>query len=157
MIYMAMTGAKHTLGQHAAVSNNLANANTTGYRAETSVLRAVPVFSDTLATRAFVVDSSGGADFRPGTVQETGRELDMAVQGSGWIAVQLEDGSEAYTRNGNLHVSVNGYCRLVTARTYRAMAGQFPFRRIPSSQSRKTGRFPPRPPAQERTNRIFRQ
>jgi flagellar basal-body rod protein FlgF len=108
MIYVAMTGAKHTLGQHAAVSNNLANANTTGYRAETSVLRAVPVFSDTLATRAFVVDSSGGADFRPGTVQETGRDLDMAIQGSGWIAVQLEDGSEAYTRNGNLHVNVNG-------------------------------------------------
>lgn len=108
MIYVAMTGAKHTLGQHAAVSHNLANANTTGYRAETNALRAVPVFSDTLATRAFVVDSSAGTDFRPGTLQETGRNLDVAVQGSGWIAVQLEDGSEAYTRNGNLHVSANG-------------------------------------------------
>lgn len=108
MIYVAMTGAKNTLGQHAAVSHNLANANTTGYRAETNVLRAVPVFSDTLATRAFVVDSSAGTDFRPGTLQETGRDLDIAVQGSGWIAVQLEDGSEAYTRNGNLHVNANG-------------------------------------------------
>ena len=47
MIYVAMTGAKHTLGQQAAMSHNLANANTTGYRAETSVLRAVPVLSDT--------------------------------------------------------------------------------------------------------------
>jgi flagellar basal-body rod protein FlgF len=108
MIYVAMTGAKHTLGQHAAVSNNLANANTTGYRAEISALRAVPVFSDTLATRAFVVDSSAGADFRPGTVQQTGRDLDVAVQGRGWIAVQLENGAEAYTRNGDLHVSANG-------------------------------------------------
>ena len=108
MIYVAMTGAKHTLGQHAAVSHNLANANTTGYRAEFSVLRAVPVHSDTLATRAFVVDSSAGADFRAGTVQETGRDLDVAVQGQGWIAVQLEDGSEAYTRNGDLHISANG-------------------------------------------------
>ncbi|MBA4141799.1 MAG: flagellar basal-body rod protein FlgF [Nitrosospira sp.] len=108
MIYVAMTGAKHTLGQHAAVSHNLANTNTTGFRAEISTLRAVPVFSDTLATRTFVVDSSAGADFRPGTAQHTGRDLDVAVQGTGWIAVQLEDGSEAYTRNGNFHVNVNG-------------------------------------------------
>src|SRR6188768_2561664 len=108
MIYTAMTGAKHTLGQQAAMSNNLANANTTGFRSETSVLRAVPVFSEALATRAFVVDSSAGADFRPGTVQQTGRDLDVAVEGRGWIAVRLEDGSEAYTRNGSLHVSANG-------------------------------------------------
>ena len=108
MIYTAMSGAKHTMGQQGAVSNNLANANTTGYRAETSVLRAVPVFSDALATRALVVDSSAGADFRPGTIQQTGRDLDVAVQGSGWIALQLEDRSEAYTRNGSLQVSANG-------------------------------------------------
>jgi flagellar basal-body rod protein FlgF len=108
MIYVAMTGAKHTLGQHAAVSHNLANTNTTGYRGEISALRAVPVFSDTLATRAFVVDSSAGADFRPGTVQQTGRDLDVAVQGRGWIAVQMADGTEAYTRDGNLHVNANG-------------------------------------------------
>jgi flagellar basal-body rod protein FlgF len=108
MIYVAMTGAKHTLGQQATVSNNLANANTTGYRAENNMLRAVPVFSDTLATRAFVVDSSAGSDFRPGTLQETGRDLDVAVEGKGWIAVQLENGQEAYTRNGNLQVSANG-------------------------------------------------
>lgn len=108
MIYIAMTGAKHTLGQQAAMSHNLANASTTGYRSETSVLRAVPIFSDALATRAFVVDSSAGADFRPGTMQETGRELDVAVQGPGWIAVELPDGSEAYTRDGSLHVNPNG-------------------------------------------------
>lgn len=108
MIYVAMTGAKHTLGQQAAASNNLANLNTTGYRAENNVLRAVPVFSDTMATRAFVVDSSAGADFRLGTLQETGRDLDVALEGKGWIAVQLENGQEAYTRNGNLQVSANG-------------------------------------------------
>ena len=108
MIYTAMSGAKHTMGQQGAVANNLANTNTTGYRAETSVLRAVPVFSDALATRALVVDSSAGADFRPGTIQQTGRDLDVAVQGAGWIALQLEDRSEAYTRNGSLQVSANG-------------------------------------------------
>lgn len=108
MIYTAMSGAKHTMGQQGAVANNLANANTTGYRSETSVQRAVPVFSDALATRALVVDSSAGADFRPGTIQQTGRDLDVAVQGAGWIALQLEDRSEAYTRNGSLQVSANG-------------------------------------------------
>jgi flagellar basal-body rod protein FlgF len=55
-----------------------------------------------------VVDSSAGSDFRPGTLQETGRDLDVAVEGKGWIAVQLENGQEAYTRNGNLQVSANG-------------------------------------------------
>ncbi|HVW64181.1 MAG TPA: flagellar basal-body rod protein FlgF [Nitrosospira sp.] len=108
MIYVAMTGAKHTLGQQAAASNNLANLNTTGYRSENNMLRAVPVFSDTLATRAFVVDSSAGSDFRPGKLQETRRDLDVAIEGRGWIAVQLENGEEAYTRNGNLQVSANG-------------------------------------------------
>ncbi|MDN5836365.1 MAG: flagellar basal body rod protein FlgF [Nitrosospira sp.] len=108
MIYTSMTGAKHTLGQQAAVSHNLANANTTAYRTETSVLRSVPIFSKALATRAFVVDSSAGADLRPGKLQQTERDLDVAVQGPGWIAVRLANGSEAYTRNGNLQVSANG-------------------------------------------------
>lgn len=108
MIYVAMTGAKHILGQQAAVAQNLANASTNGYRAAASAFRAVPVIGDGLPTRAFVVDSTAGANFSSGTVQRTGRDLDIAVQGSGWIAVQTENGSEAYTRNGSLQVSTNG-------------------------------------------------
>jgi len=108
LIYVAMTGAKHILGQQAAVAQNLANASTTGYRAETSAFRAVAAFGDGLPTRTFVVDSTPGANFAPGPLQHTGRDLDVAVQGEGWIAVELADGSEAYTRNGSLQVSVNG-------------------------------------------------
>lgn len=108
MIYTAMTGALHTLNQQATAAQNLANASTTGYRAEANAFRAVPVFGDGLPTRAFVVDSTTGADFTPGPIQQTGRNLDVAIQGSGWISIQLENGDEAYTRQGNLKVSPNG-------------------------------------------------
>ena len=108
LIYTAMTGANHTINQQATVAHNLANAATTGYRAENNAFRAVPVFGDGLPTRAFVVDSTIGADFTPGTLQTTGRDLDVAIKGSGWIAVQLDNGEEAYTRNGSLQVSPNG-------------------------------------------------
>ena len=108
MIYTAMTGALHTLNQQATVSHNLANANTTGYRAELNTFRATPIFGNGLPTRAFVVDSTPGADFRPGPIQQTERRLDVAIKGSGWIAVEMPNGEEAYTRHGNLQVNANG-------------------------------------------------
>ncbi len=108
MIYVAMTGAKHILGQQAAVAHNLANVSTSGYRAAASSFRAVPVLGDGLPTRTFVVDSTAGSNFAPGVMQRTGRDLDVAVQGPGWIVVQGADGREAYTRNGSLQVSPNG-------------------------------------------------
>ncbi len=108
LIYTSMTGANHTLNQQATVAHNLANTSTTGYRAENNAFRAVPVFGDGLPTRAFVVDSTTAADFTPGSLQTTGRNLDVAVKGSGWIAIQLDDGKEAYTRNGSLQVGPNG-------------------------------------------------
>ena len=113
LIYVAMTGAKATLDQQASVAHNLANVSTTGFRAELSAFRAVPVQGEGGATRTFVVDATTGADFAPGAVQHTGRDLDIAVQGKGWIAVQAADGTEAYTRAGNLRLSPNN--ELVTA------------------------------------------
>ena len=108
LIYTAMTGAKHILEQQATTSHNLANATTTGFRAQIDQFRAVPVEGAILSTRAFVVDSTTGSDFRAGAIQHTGRELDVAVQGDGWIAVQAADGTEAYTRNGSLKMDENG-------------------------------------------------
>ena len=108
LIYTAMSGAKHILEQQATVSHNLANATTTGFRAQIDQFRAVPIQGAILATRAFVVDSTTGSDFRGGAIQHTGRELDVAVQGDGWIAVQAADGSEGYTRNGSLKLDENG-------------------------------------------------
>jgi flagellar basal-body rod protein FlgF len=108
LIYTALSGAKHILEQQATTSNNLANAATTGFRAQLDAFRAVPVMGPGNPTRAFVVDQTAGSDFSPGPIQETGRDLDVAVQGKGWIAVEASDGSEAYTRQGSLRLDENG-------------------------------------------------
>ncbi|CAH1387741.1 flagellar basal body rod protein FlgF [Candidatus Nitrotoga sp. M5] len=108
LIYTAMSGASHTLKQQATVAQNLASVNTPGYRAAVNAFRAVPLVGEGLPTRAFVVDSTTGADFSQGPMQATGRNLDMAVLGKGWIAVQLENGGEAYTRNGSFQISPVG-------------------------------------------------
>jgi flagellar basal-body rod protein FlgF len=108
LIYTAGSGAKHILERQATTSNNLANLSTTGFRAQIDSFRAVPVQGDGLQTRAFVVNSTVGSDFSTGALQMTGRDLDVAVKGKGWIAVQMADGSEAYTRNGSLQMNANG-------------------------------------------------
>jgi len=112
-----MTGARHVMDQQATVANNLSNATTTGFRAQLDTFRAVPVVSDGLQTRAFVVNSTVGADMRAGPIQTTGRALDIAVRDQGWIAVQSADGSEAYTRNGSLKVSENGLLQTTSGQT----------------------------------------
>ncbi len=108
LIYTAMTGAKGTMDQQAAVAHNLANATSTGFRAELHKLRAVEVQTDAMRTRSFTVDASVANNFDQGALQRTGRAYDVALQGKGWLAVQMPDGSEAYTRNGSLDVSANG-------------------------------------------------
>lgn len=108
LIYIAMNGAKHTMLQQAQVAHNLSNASTNGYKAEANSFRALPVFGDGAKTRTFVVDATTGADLSTGAIQNTERDLDVAVQGKGWLAVQAADGSEAYTRNGSLLVGSNG-------------------------------------------------
>jgi flagellar basal-body rod protein FlgF len=77
LIYTAMSGASHTLQQQAAVSQNLANTNTPGFRAAINTFRAVPLVGEGLATRSFVVDSTSGADFSEGVMETTGRPLDV--------------------------------------------------------------------------------
>lgn len=108
LIYTAMSGAKHIFERQASIAHNLANAVSTGYRSEEHRLRAVPVRSATLPTRAFAVDASVANDFTPGPLMNTGRQLDVAVQGQGWLALAMPDGTEAYTRNGSLEINVNG-------------------------------------------------
>ncbi len=108
LIYTAMSGASHTLQQQAAVSQNLANTNTPGFRAAINTFRAVPLVGEGLPTRSFVVDSTAGADFSSGVMESSGRPLDVAVNGQGWLAVQTADGKEAYTRNGSLQISPSG-------------------------------------------------
>lgn len=108
LIYTAMTGAKHLLEQQTTNAHNLANATTTGFKAQLDSFRAVPVISEGLPTRAFVVDATVGTDFSTGVLQATGRDLDVAIQGKGWLVVQGEDGTEKMTRHGSLKISENG-------------------------------------------------
>ena len=117
LIYTVASGTKHILEQQATTSNNLANVSTTGFRAQLDSFRAVPVQSEGLPTRAFVVDNTVGSDFSAGTLQATGRDLDVAVKGKGWIAVQMADGTESYTRNGALEVSANGILQTANGQT----------------------------------------
>ena len=108
LIYTAMTGASQAFSRQAGIAQNLANASTTGYRAMEHRFRSVPVQGQGGATRAFVIDASVADVFDQGPLMATGRPLDVAVQGAGWIAVEAADGSEAYTRAGNLQINANG-------------------------------------------------
>lgn len=108
VIYIAMTGAREVTRQQAAVAHNLANVATHGFRQELNVFRALPVVGEGAKTRAFVIETTPRSDFTQGTIQLTGRPLDVALRGPGWIAVQGADGAEAYTRMGHLQISANG-------------------------------------------------
>lgn len=123
MLYVAMSGAKQAMEQQASVANNMANAATPGFRAQVNSFRAVPVVGEESPTRAFVLATTPGADFSHGPLTETGRALDVAVQGDGWLVVQTPDGGEAYTRVGNLQVGAEGQLLTMGARPVVGEAG----------------------------------
>ena len=107
-LYVAMTGATQMMRAQTEVAHNLANADTVGFKAQMSAFQALPVQGPGLPTRINGVAQGLGVDLRGGAEIQTGRELDVAVQGEGWIAVQAADGSEAYTRAGNLQLTADG-------------------------------------------------
>lgn len=116
LIYTAMSGAKQAFLQQAGVANNLANASSTGYRAMENKFRAVQVQGGELPTRAFTVNASVADVFEQGPLMTTGRALDVAVQGAGWIAVETPEGGEAYTRNGALQTNAEGLLTTASGR-----------------------------------------
>jgi flagellar basal-body rod protein FlgF len=108
MIYLSMSGAKSTMQRQDVLANNLANASTTGFRAELQAFRAVPVRGDGASTRVYALETTTGYDPSAGPLTQTGRPLDVAMQGNAWLAVQALDGTEAYTRAGSLQVNAEG-------------------------------------------------
>ena len=108
VIYLSMAGAKATMQRQDVLANNLANASTSGFRAEMQAFRAVPVRGDGASTRVYALESTVGHDLRAGPIQTTGRGLDVAPVGGTWLSVQALDGSEAYTRAGSLQVGADG-------------------------------------------------
>lgn len=107
-LYIAMSGAKqNTLGQ-SAHANNLANVNTTGFRSDYTQSRAMGVFGDHFPSRAYAMTERPASDFQQGPLIETGRRMDVTLEGEGWFAVVGPDGQEAYTRAGDMSVDPTG-------------------------------------------------
>jgi flagellar basal-body rod protein FlgF len=107
-LYIAMSGAKETLRAQTVNNHNLANASTTGFRASLDAFQTRAVAGSGYASRAYATDGSVGWDDTQGALLSTGRDLDIGIQGPGWIAVQGPDGREAYTRAGDLRVDPSG-------------------------------------------------
>lgn len=108
LIYTALSGMRGAMARQTTTANNLANANTTGFRAEMSSASALWVRGAGMQSRAPTSQEVVAADMAPGSVTATGRDMDVAMQGDALLAVQADDGSEAYTRRGDLQVSPTG-------------------------------------------------
>jgi len=113
LLYVAMSGAKETMRAQAANTHNLANASTTGFKADLSAFRSRAVTGPGYASRVYATDQTVGWDHTVGASQQTGNPLDLAIRGQGFLAVQDANGNEAYTRAGDLHVDPTG--QLLTA------------------------------------------
>jgi flagellar basal-body rod protein FlgF len=108
MIYVAMTGARESMRAQSVVSHNLANVGTHGFRALQHSLQSAPIPGQGFESRINALGSPGAWDASQGPLIDTGRDLDIAIRGDGWLAVQGQDGEEAYTRAGNLRVNAQG-------------------------------------------------
>lgn len=110
-LYIAMSGAKQSMMAQQAHANNLANVKTTGFKEDFTQARSMPVYGEHHPTRAYAMTERPGTNFDSGPLMQTGNNLDIALKGDGWIGVQAEDGTEAYTRSGDLNIDINGQLR----------------------------------------------
>jgi flagellar basal-body rod protein FlgF len=107
-LYVAMTGAKQIMQAQAVNNHNIANLSTVGFRADDVAFASEPIYGPGYATRVNAVAGDAGIDFSAGVMENTGRSLDIAVNGKGFIAVRGADGTEGYTRAGDLRVTPTG-------------------------------------------------
>lgn len=111
-LYTAMTGLQAASYRQDLQAANLANADTTGFRAQVGVLRAAPfVGPRSDAGQADVVTEDAGYSSRAGTFKRTGSPLDVALSGSGWLLTRAANGTLALTRDGRLHIDAHGLLR----------------------------------------------
>jgi|TARA_B110000908_G_scaffold172200_1_gene238305 flagellar basal-body rod protein FlgF len=108
MLYIAMSGAKQNMHALSVTANNLANAKTTGFKADLAQARSMQAFGEGMPTRVFSMTERVGQNFDSGALLTTDRDLDIAIAGDGWFAVQAADGTEAYTRSGHLRLTEDG-------------------------------------------------
>ena len=108
LIYTALSGMRASMDQQRVLANNMANARTPGFREELMQRTPITLESNQLEVRAQQSAIVTGARMGAGELVETGQMLDIAVTGDALIAVQAPDGSEAYTRRGDLAVLPSG-------------------------------------------------
>ena len=108
MVYIAMSGAKQSMRGLALKANNLANANTTGFKADFAQARSMQAFGEGMPTRVFSMQERPGSNMESGGYVETGRDLDVALSDRGWLSVQDASGNEAYTKAGTLNITPDG-------------------------------------------------
>ena len=132
MLYLGMLGARETALAQGVHTNNLANASTTGFRADLEHLQSLPVYGPGRASRVAVEARNPVVDFSDGAVIQTGRSLDVAVRDGGFIAIQAPDGSEAYTRAGDLRATSAGI--LTTGAGYPVLGEGGPIALPPATQ-----------------------
>jgi flagellar basal-body rod protein FlgF len=108
-LYIAMSGAKQTLLAQTANANNLANTQTTGFKSDLEMFRSRPEVGAGYPTRVYAMNEKPWVDLSTGAMQTTGGDLDVAINGEGYLAVQGADGKEAYTRAGDLRVTTEGF------------------------------------------------
>ena len=91
-------------------ANNMANANTTGFKAERVVFSSY-LHSDPAAATGdanFLIDRGSYVDPRQGAISQTGNLLDVALQGDGWLGYETPQGQRAYGRDGSLAIDAQG-------------------------------------------------
>jgi flagellar basal-body rod protein FlgF len=108
LVYTAASGLKAHLASQAAIANNMANASTIGFRADRVVFDRLSLQGSDFDTRTPASAEVVDADRKAGTIQQTGRPLDVAVASDSWLTVQATDGTEAYTRRGDLEIAPSG-------------------------------------------------
>ncbi len=108
LVHTSLSALRGAMARQAATANNLANVNTVGFRGEMAAARALWLRGDSLEARAIASEEVTGADMRAGTISETGRDLDVAIQGDAFLTVQAPNGDEAYTRRGDLKLNDTG-------------------------------------------------
>ena len=108
LLYTSTSAAQQIMQAQSVNSNNLANVSTTGFRADFVQALSVPIYGEGIPSRVYSETGNDATNFQPGNFQTTGRSLDIAIQGDGFIAVQGKNGSEGYTRAGDLRIAENG-------------------------------------------------
>ena len=131
-LYVAASGAREAMLAQSVNSNNLAHASTTAFRGDLAMAQSRYLQGEGHSSRVFGNVSNSAVDFNKGVINTTGRELDLAVNGPGWMVVQGADGSEAYSRRGDLHITELG--QLVNGAGQQLMGDSGPIALPPFSE-----------------------